>query len=60
MGRSFSPLIVVGLPFMSTLYSKAPIFAVPAGRMRFCALIAFTTSSGDSPFAWSAAVFKST
>jgi len=55
-GQIVQALIVSGLPFMSTLYSKAPIFAVPVGRMRFCALMAFTTSSGESPLAWSALV----
>ncbi len=40
----------VGLPLMSTSYSFDPIFAVPDGRIRFCALIALTTSSGDKPF----------
>ena len=59
-GRSFSSWIEFGLPFIFTLYSKVPIFAVPAGKMRFCALIAFTTSSGESPFACRAAVFRST
>ncbi len=32
-------------------YSVGPIFAVPAGRMTFCALTAFDTSAADSPFA---------
>ncbi len=50
-GRSFNSAIVFGLPFISTLYSSVPIFAVPVGRIRFCAFTAFTMSTGDRPFA---------
>ena len=35
------------------------IFAVPAGRIRFCWLNAFTTSAGEIPFDWSRAGFRS-
>ncbi len=59
-GRSFSAATVCVLPFICTLYSCVPIFAVPPGRIRFCALIAFTTSIGASPFACSARVSRST
>ena len=45
---------------MSTSYSRLPILEVPVGRIRFCALIALTTSSGDRPFDCSAVVFRST
>ena len=38
IGRSLSSAIVCGLPFISTAYSSEPIFAVPDGRIRFCAL----------------------
>ncbi len=53
-GRSFSSAIVFGLPFISTLYSSVPSFAVPVGRIRFCAFTVFTMSIGDSPFDCSA------
>ena len=45
---------------MSHVYSMSPIFAVPAGRIRFCALIALTTSAGDRPLACSACGSRST
>ncbi len=60
IGKSLSSLTVVGAPFMSTWYSNAPIFVVPAGRIRFCRVMALTTSSGESPFDCSAVVFRST
>ena len=34
----------LGLEFMRTLYSRPPMRAVPAGRMTFSLLSAFTTS----------------
>src|SRR5207253_4227527 len=36
------------------------IFAVPAGRIRFCRVNAFDTSIGESCFAYSSSRFKST
>ena len=47
-------------PFISTWYSNGPIFAVPAGSIRFCEPMAFTTSTGDNPFDCKAAVSRST
>ena len=35
---------------VSIRYSVWPIFAVPVGSTRFCALTALTTSAGVSPF----------
>ena len=49
IGRSFNPSIVPGALLVSTAYSNWPIFAVPAGRIRFCALIALTTSEAERP-----------
>ena len=43
----FRPASESGLPFISTEYSVEPIFAVPEGRIRFCAVTALTTSIGD-------------
>ncbi len=60
IGRSFSSSTVFGLPFMLTLYSKVPIFAVPPGSTRFWALTALTTSLGDRPLACKAAELMST
>src|SRR5271155_2196467 len=60
IGNWFNSATVVGLLLVSTAYSKAPIFEVPEGRTRFCALIALTTSRGESPFDWSALVSRST
>ena len=40
-------MIASGEPFIRTVYSVAPNFAVPDGRIRFCMLIALTTSAGD-------------
>ena len=59
-GRSPRPAMASGEPFMRTVYSVAPNFAVPEGRIRFCTLMAFTTSAGDSPRACSAAMSRST
>ena len=59
-GRLFSPSIVVGLLFVSIAYSKVPILDVPAGRIRFCALIALTTSAGARPLLWRAGRSMST
>ena len=41
--------IVAGVALVRTVYCVSPIFAVPDGSVRFCALTAFTTSSGVSP-----------
>jgi hypothetical protein len=60
IGRLFRPSTVSGLLLTRTLYSRAPILAVPVGRIRFCALIAFTTSLGASPVALSARGSRST
>ena len=59
-GSSPSPVIASGELFIFTLYSVSPNFAVPAGRMRFWALTAFTTSAGASPRACSAGMSRST
>ena len=59
-GRSFSPLIASGEPFMRTVYSVSPNLAVPDGRIRFCVLTALTTSAGDRPRACSACMSRST
>ena len=58
--RRNAPHLVRVLPFMLTSYSNPPIFDVPPGRIRFCTLIALTTSVGDSDLAWSAAGSRST
>ncbi len=49
-----------GEPFILTVYSVSPNLAVPEGRIRFCMLIALTTSAGDRPRACSACVSRST
>jgi hypothetical protein len=59
-GRSLSPSIASGDPFIRTVYSVAPNFAVPDGRIRFWVLIALTTSAGERPRACSACVSRST
>jgi hypothetical protein len=48
IGRSFSAAIDDGALFKRTLYSCDPTFAVPPGRIRFCALMAVDTSAGES------------
>src|SRR6266478_6057982 len=61
IGIRFKSVIVCGAALgMETSYSLDPILEVPVGRTKFCKLIAFTTSSGDSPFDCSAVVFRST
>ena len=51
IGIRFRSAIVCGAALgMETSYSLGPIFDVPVGRIRFCALIALTTSSADRPF----------
>ena len=50
-GMSFSVSKTSGDELVRTLYSVGPIFAVPAGRMTFCALSAVETSIGDRPLA---------
>ena len=60
MGRSFSASTALGLPLRRTAYSRSPIFAVPPGSTRFCALMASDTSVGDSPRACSCTGSRST
>ena len=60
MGSLFNPSIVEGEPFKLTVYSVSPIFAVPPGRIKFCALMALITSEGVSPLDCRALVSKST
>src|SRR5579864_4856691 len=60
MGRLFSASMVSVLLFRKTLYSREPIFADPAGRIRFCALIASETSIGVKPLDCSAGISRST
>ena len=43
--------MVAGVALVRTVYCVSPIFAVPDGRVRFCALTALTTSSGVNPLA---------
>src|SRR6185436_15298770 len=59
-GSSLSPATASGELFILIEYSVAPNFAVPDGRIRFCALTALTTSAGDSPRACSACMSRST
>jgi hypothetical protein len=42
------------------MYWVSPIFTVPEGKVRFCALTAFTTSMGVTPLASSFAGSRST
>src|SRR6185437_279677 len=48
------------LAFTLMSYSVGPTFAVPPGKIRFCALMAATTSCGARFFAFSAGKFRST
>jgi hypothetical protein len=48
-GMSLRPLMASGEAFNLTLYSVSPSLAVPEGRIRFCALMALTTSEGARP-----------
>ncbi len=50
-GIALSPAIVSGEPLSAIAYSRAPIFAVPDGRIRFWVLTALTTSVGVKPLA---------
>ena len=59
-GRSLSPSITLGELFIATLYSIAPILAVPEGRIKFCEFTALTTSLGARPRACSAGMSRST
>src|ERR1700722_6993210 len=59
-GMRLSPAIVSGDPFSAMANSVEPILAVPEGKMRFCALTAFTMSFGVRPLASSAEVSRST
>ena len=59
-GMLLSPAMVSGEPLVASVYSVAPILAVPDGSTRFCALTALTTSLGVRPLASSASVSRST
>jgi hypothetical protein len=43
--------MVVGIALVRTVYCVSPILARPDGKVRVCALTAFTTSAGVSPLA---------
>jgi hypothetical protein len=45
--------MAVGIALVRTVYCVSPILASPDGKVRLCALTAFTTSVGVSPLAWS-------
>ncbi|QIN65449.1 hypothetical protein SBC1_54940 (plasmid) [Caballeronia sp. SBC1] len=47
-GRLLSWSSASGLLFSLMLYSKSPIFSVPAGTIWFCCANAFATSVADS------------
>ena len=49
IGRLFSSSAASGLLLSFTWYSCLPILLVPAGRIRFWALMALDTSSGEMP-----------
>ena len=38
-----------GALLVASWYSKVPTFTVPEGKIRFCTLMALTTSLGESP-----------
>ena len=59
-GNCASPAMVLGEPFMLTVYSVPPILAVPPGRIRFCVLMAAITSCGVMPLDCKAARSRST
>ena len=48
-GSSFKPAIVLGELFKDTAYSDSSNFVVPDGSIKFCRLIALTTSDGPNP-----------
>ena len=49
-----------GLEFITTLYSRSPMRAVPAGTITFEACSVLTTSVGENPLAASRAMSRST
>src|SRR3954470_8820492 len=57
---SFSSLALGGLLLSWTGYSCRPIFAVPAGKIRFWLPIAVETSAGDTPSAYMRSGSRST
>src|ERR1700712_637745 len=59
-GRSLRAAMVSVEPLRGTVYSVEPNLAVPEGRIRFCRLMALTTSDGERPRACSARVSRST
>src|SRR2546422_5779290 len=60
MGTLFNASSTSGELFIFTRYSVSPIFAVPLGSVRFCALMALFTSRAESPLACNFAGFRST
>ena len=44
-------MLVLGTALVRTVYCVSPIFAVPDGKVRFCAFTALTTSVGVRPLA---------
>src|ERR1700723_3104012 len=59
-GRSLIWFKSVGLALSATFQSNLPILASPAGRMRFCAEMALTTSSAETLWACMACWSRST
>jgi hypothetical protein len=57
---SFNAAISVGAELVSTWYSKRSSLMVPEGAITFCAVMALTTSDGDSPRACNASISRST
>ena len=51
IGIAFSPSIELGEPFRATVYSVSPIFAVPDGKIKFCAFTALIMSVEERPLA---------
>ncbi len=51
IGMLLRSSMLVGVALVRTVYCVLSILAVPDGSVRFCALTAFTTSSGVRPFA---------
>ena len=60
IGSALRPSTSFGLEFISTMYSRSPILAVPAGRIRFCAAIALETSLAERCLAYIATGSRST
>ena len=55
IGRALNRSTSDGLEFITTLYSRSPMRAVPAGTITLDACSAFTTSVGENPLAASRA-----